>query len=35
MNPNDISPQEQMMRFIFGKRISQPIYVAAQLVTAD
>lgn len=35
MKPNEISPQEQMMRFILGKWISQPIYVAAQLGIAD
>ncbi|MCP5103925.1 MAG: methyltransferase [bacterium] len=35
MQPNEISPQEQLMRFILGKWISQPIYVAAELGIAD
>jgi len=35
MNPEEISPQEQLMKFITGKWISKPIYVAAELGIAD
>ncbi|MCP4221383.1 MAG: methyltransferase [bacterium] len=35
MKPTDISPQEQMMKFILGKWISQPICIAAELGIAD
>jgi hypothetical protein len=35
MQPDEISPQEQLMKFILGKWISQPIYVAAELGIAD
>lgn len=35
MQPDEISPREQLMRFILGKWISQPIYVAAELGIAD
>lgn len=35
MQTNEISPHEQIMKFILGKWISQPIYVAAELGIAD
>ncbi len=35
MNPEVISPQEQLMKFIVGKWISKPIYIAAELGIAD
>jgi hypothetical protein len=35
MNPNELPPPAQLMRFIVGKWISKPIYVAAELGIAD
>ncbi len=35
MNTEEITPQEQFMKFIVGKWISKPIYVAAELGIAD
>ncbi len=35
MNSNKLSPQAQLMKFIVGKWISKPIYVAAELGIAD
>lgn len=35
MKPDELPPQAQLMRFIVGKWISKPIYVAAELGVAD
>lgn len=35
MKPNELSPPAQLMKFIVGKWISKPIYVAAELGIAD
>ena len=35
MNPTELPPHDQMMKFILGKWISKPIYVAAELGIAD
>ena len=35
MNPNELPPPAQLMKFIVGKWISKPIYVAAELGIAD
>ncbi len=35
MKPNELPPQAQLMKFIVGKWISKPIYVAAELGIAD
>jgi len=35
MNPIEISPPEQLMKYIVGKWISKPLYVAAELGIAD
>jgi hypothetical protein len=35
MNPNDLPPQAQLMKFIVGKWISKPIYAAAEFGIAD
>jgi hypothetical protein len=35
MKPNDLPPPAQIMKFIVGKWISKPIYVAAELCIAD
>jgi len=35
MNPNELPPQVQLMKYIVGKWISKPIYVAAELGIAD
>jgi hypothetical protein len=35
MNPNELPPSAQLMKFIVGKWISKPIYVAAELGIAD
>ncbi len=35
MNPEKLPPQAQLMKFIVGKWISKPIYVAAELGIAD
>ena len=35
MKPNDLPPPAQLMKFIVGKWISKPIYVAAELGIAD
>jgi hypothetical protein len=35
MKPNEIPPPAQLMKFIIGKWISKPIYVAAELCIAD
>jgi len=35
MKPNELPPQAQLMKYIVGKWISKPIYVAAELGIAD
>ena len=35
MKPNELPPPAQLMKFIVGKWISKPIYVAAELCIAD
>lgn len=35
MNPKELPPPVQLMKFIFGKWISKPIYAAAELGIAD
>jgi hypothetical protein len=35
MKPNELSPPAQLMKFIIGRWISKPIYVAAELGIAD
>ena len=35
MKPNELPPPAQLMKFIVGKWISKPIYVAAELGIAD
>ncbi len=35
MKPNESAPPAQLMKFIVGKWISKPIYVAAELGIAD
>jgi hypothetical protein len=35
MKPNELTPPAQLMKFIVGKWISKPIYVAAELCIAD
>jgi len=35
MNPNELPPPARLMKFIVGKWISKPIYVAAELCIAD
>ena len=35
MKPNELPPPAQLMKFIVGRWISKPIYVAAELGIAD